>query len=119
MTKGKEMEVPEDLETVTNFLHRSDPFRQLHYSVLNGKVGNMLDILLKRHYTLLIANIPYGFQITGSMYDDVPYKYPQIEKMVKDFAKLILAPINIISSRNAALVHWCITLTHPEGTQIT
>ena len=49
MTKGKELEVPEDSETVKSFLHRSDPFRQLHYSVFHGEVGNMLSILPKRH----------------------------------------------------------------------
>ena len=53
----------------------------------------MLDILPKRHYTLLVVDIPYGFRITGSMYDDVPFKYPQIEKMVKDFAESILATL--------------------------
>ena len=71
MTKGKELEVSEDSETVKSFLHRSDPFRQLHYSVFYGEVGNMLSILPKRHYTLLIVDIPYGFRIMGSMYDDV------------------------------------------------
>ena len=64
ITKGKELEVPEDSETVKSFLHRSDPFRQLHYSVFHGEVGNMLSILPKRHYTLLIADIPYAIQIS-------------------------------------------------------
>ena len=93
MTKGKELEVLEDSETFKSFLHRTDPFRSLYYSVFNGEVGNMLNILPKRHYTLLIANIPYGFRITRSMYDDFPYKYPKIEKMVKDFLELTLAPL--------------------------
>ena len=74
MMKGKELDVPEDSETVKSFLHRADPFRQLHYTVFNGEVANMLSILPKRHYTLLIADIPYGFRITGSMYDDEPFK---------------------------------------------
>ena len=74
-------------------LHKSDPFRQLHYSVFNEEVANMLSILPKRHYTLLIAEIQYGFRIMGSMYDNVPFKYPRTEKMVKDFAELTLAPV--------------------------
>ena len=93
MMKGKELDVPEDSETVKSFLHRAEPFRQLHYSVFNGEVANMLSILPKRHYTLLIADIPYGFHITGSIYDDKPFKCPQIKKMVKDFAELTLAPL--------------------------
>ena len=68
-------------------------FYPLYYSVFNREVGNMLDPLPKRHYTLLIIDIPYGFWITGSMYDDLPYKYPQIEKMVKYFVELTLAPL--------------------------
>ena len=63
----------------------------------------MFDILPKRHYTLLVANIPYGFRISGSTFDDVPYKYPQIEKMVKDFAELTLAPL------------WRIVILHSMG----
>ena len=93
MTKGKELEVPEDSDTVKSFLHKSDPFRQLYYSVYNGDVGNMLDILPKRHSRLLVMDIPYGFRIMGSTYDGVPSKYPQIERMVKDIVELTLAPL--------------------------
>ena len=88
----------------------------------------MLDLLPRRHYTLLIADIPYGFRIVGSTYDDVPFKYPQIEKMVKDFAELTLAPlwrIIIFHSMGQSLsvtttlksrchatehMHWCVTI---------
>ena len=66
MTKRKVLEVLEDSEIVKSFFHRFDPYRQLHYNVFNGKVGNMLSILPKRHYMLLIADIPYGFRITVS-----------------------------------------------------
>ena len=107
MTKGKEMELPEDSETVKSFLHRSDPFKQLHYSVFNGDVSQMLELLPRRHYTLLIADIPYGFRIAGSTYDDVPFKYPQIEKMVKDFAELTLAPL------------WRIVIFHSMGQSLS
>ena len=76
MTKGKELEVSEDSATVKRFLHRAGPFKQLHYNVFHGDVANMLNILPKGHYTLLEADIPYELQITGSMFDDVPFKYP-------------------------------------------
>ena len=93
MTKGKELDVSQDSKTVKSVLHRADPFRHLHYCVFNRKVANILNILLKRHYILLIVDIPYGFRITRSIYDDKTFKYPQIEKMVKDFAELTLAPL--------------------------
>ena len=76
MTKGKELELSEDSKATKCFLHRVDPFKQLHYSVFNGEVANMLELLPKRHYTLLVVDIPYGFWITGSTYDDVPFRYP-------------------------------------------
>ena len=85
-----ELEVPEDSNTIKRFLHKSDLFRQLYYSVYNGDVGNVLDILPKRHYTLLMADIPSGFQISGSTYDDVAYKYPQIENMVKELWRIVI-----------------------------
>ena len=72
-------------------------------SVFNGEVGIMLTTLPKRLYTLLISDIPYGFQITGSMYDDVSYKYPLIMKMVTNFTKLILTPL------------WRIVIFHSMG----
>ena len=34
MTKGKELEVPEDSETVKSFLRRVDRLRQLYYNVI-------------------------------------------------------------------------------------
>ena len=37
---------------------------------------------------LLIADIPYGFRMAGSTYDNEPFRFKQIEKMVKDFAEL-------------------------------
>ena len=67
----------------------------------------MLSILPKRHYTLLIADIPFVFWITGSMYDDMPYKYPQIEKMVKDFVELTLVPL------------WRIVIFHSMGQSLS
>ena len=89
------------------FLAQSDPYRQLHYSLFNGEVGNILSILPKRHYTLLTANIPYGFRIMGSMYNDVPYKYPHVEKMVKAFVELSLAPL------------WRIVIFHSMGQSLS
>ena len=85
MTNGKEIEIPEVSEIVKSFIHRADPLKVLHYSVFSGDVTNILEILLKRHYTLLIGDIPYGFRITGSMYDDFPFKYLQIESLLKTF----------------------------------
>ena len=41
------------------------------------------------------------------MNDDVPFKYPQIEKMVKDFAGLTIAPL------------WRIVIFHSTGQSLS
>ena len=46
---------------------------------------------------------PMALEYWGSTYDDVPYKYPQIEKMVKDFTEVTLAPL------------WRIVIFHSMG----
>ena len=70
-------------------------------------MSNILTILPKGNYTLLIVGIPYGFRITESMYDDVPYKYSQIEKMAKDLAELTLASL------------WRIVIFHSMGQSLS
>ena len=41
----------------------------------------------------MIADIPYGFRLTGSIYDEEPYMYNQLEKMINDFANLTTTPL--------------------------
>jgi hypothetical protein len=53
----------------------------------------MLKLLPRKDYTLPIADIPYGFRLAGSINDEEPYKYAQLDKMVKDFAQLTIAPL--------------------------
>ena len=36
----------------------------------------------------MIVSIPYGFRIARSTYGDEPFRFKQLEKMVKDFAEL-------------------------------
>ena len=38
----------------------------------------------------MVADIPYGFRMARSIYDDEPFRFKQLEKMVKDFAELIV-----------------------------
>jgi hypothetical protein len=73
--------------------HPSDKLHSLSYGVFCGDVVEMLKLLPRKDYTLLTANIPYGFRLTGSINDEEPYKYAQLDKMVKDFAKLTIAPL--------------------------
>ena len=51
-------------------------------------VAEMIEMLPRKEYTLLVANIPYGFPMAGLSYDEEPFRLKQLEKMVKDFADL-------------------------------
>ena len=56
-----------------------------------GDVAEMIQMVLKKEYTLLVHDIPYGFHMAGSTYDEEPFRFKQLEKMVKDFADLTTA----------------------------
>ena len=71
----------------------------------------MLDILPKRPYTLLVTDIPYGFCITRSTYNDMPYKYPQIEKIVKYFVGIVMEDHNISLHGSVIIDNKCFEVT--------
>ena len=39
------------------------------------------------------THIPYGFRLVGSVNDEEPFKYIQLEKMIKEFTKLTTMPL--------------------------
>ena len=59
----------------------------MYYNVYCGDVAKMIQMLPKE-YTLLVADIPYGFRTARSSYDEEPFRFKQLEKMVKDFVDL-------------------------------
>ena len=76
-----------------SFTHPSDILHSLLYGVFSGDVADMSSLLPKKDYSLMIADIPYGFRLAGSINDEEPFKYNQLEKMIKDFAKLTSASL--------------------------
>ena len=88
----KAFETDED-DTFKTFSHKKDITQDLYYNVICGDVIEMIQKVLKKEYTLLIANIPYGFRMAGSSYNDEPFKFKQLEKIVKDFAELTTASL--------------------------
>ena len=83
----------EDDGTFKKFSHKNDITRDLYYNVYCGDVADMIQKLPKKEYTLMVADIPYGFRMAGSIYDDEPYRFKQLEKKVKDFADLTTASL--------------------------
>ena len=82
----------EDDGALKKFSHK-DITKDLFYNVFCGDVADMISKLPKKDYSLLIADIPYGFQMAGSSYDDEPFRFKQLEKMVKDFVELTIASL--------------------------
>ena len=57
--------------TMKIFCNPNDPMKERLYKVvIGGEVDKMLDILTKRDYSLVIADIPYGFNMAGSTNDE-------------------------------------------------
>ena len=78
----------DDDDTFKKFSHRKDISRELYYNVYCGDVMEMIQMVPKKEYTFLIADILYGFLMVGSSYDEESFRFKQLEKMVKDFADL-------------------------------
>ena len=85
-------EVEED-GSFKKFNHKKHITRDCYYNVFCGDVFDIIQIVPKKEYTLMIGNIPYHFRMAGSSYDDEPFRFKQLEKMVKDFAELTTAPL--------------------------
>ena len=75
--------------TFKRFSHKKDITHDLYYNVYCGDVADMNLTLPRKDYTLLIAEIPYGFRMSGSSYDDKPFRFKQLERMVKHFAEMM------------------------------
>ena len=55
----------EDDGTFKKFSHKKDITRDLYYNVYCGDVADMIQKLPKKEYTLMVADIPYGFRMAG------------------------------------------------------
>ena len=73
-----------DDDTFNKFSHKKDITHKLYYNMYCGDVVDMIPVVPKKEYTLLVADIPYGFRMAGSSYDEEPFRFKQLEKMVKD-----------------------------------
>ncbi|MCO5605810.1 hypothetical protein L7F22_059994 [Adiantum nelumboides] len=56
--------------------------------MFEGKVENMESFVPKRHYTLGIADAPYGFKAPHSINDDVKYGLSAYKKVIEAFKKV-------------------------------
>ena len=52
---------------------------ELYYNVYYVDVLEIIQTVPKKDYTLLIVDIPYGFCMAGSSYDDEPFRFKQLQ----------------------------------------
>ena len=55
----------EDDGTLKKFSHKQDITKDLFYNVFCGDVAQLSSKLPKKEYSLLVADIPYGFRMAG------------------------------------------------------
>ena len=60
--------------TFKNFSNKKDITRELYYNVYCSDVAEIFQMLPKE-YTLLVVDIPYGFRMVGSSYDEEPFRF--------------------------------------------
>ncbi|MCO5606960.1 hypothetical protein L7F22_061151 [Adiantum nelumboides] len=87
----------EDVENIVNnpnistFVSDDITTLPVQYSVFEGKVENMESFVPRRHYTLGIADAPYGFKAPHSINDDVKYGLSTYKKVIEAFKKVTSA----------------------------
>ena len=64
-----------------------------NYSLNVGDVRLMDQFVQKQKYTLAIADVPYGFNLSGSEFDDVPFSKTDLVEMITKFAASTTSPI--------------------------
>lgn len=78
--------------TLQPFISRASPLQRHYWSLFNIDVKE-ISTIPKRDFALAIADIPYGYKLRGSTLDDTPYKYKEIDHMIKSFKELTQSPI--------------------------
>ncbi|MCO5585897.1 hypothetical protein L7F22_039831 [Adiantum nelumboides] len=87
----------EDAENIVNnpdistFVSNDITTLPVQYSMFEGKVENMESFVPRRHYTLGIADAPYGFKAPHSINDDVKYGLSTYKKVIEAFKKITSA----------------------------
>ncbi len=70
------------------------------YQVIHGDCTKLVDCIKAQDFTLIIADIPYGFKIKDSRFDDEPFK-------VKDYTDFIEGLLKVTTAK-----HWRLVTFH-------
>jgi hypothetical protein len=64
----------------------------IQYKVILGDYEKLASIVLKKEYSLVIVDIPHGYNIQNIGYDTKPYAYQDFNKVVMGFTEVRTSP---------------------------
>ena len=65
----------------------------MQYKVIVGDCANIANLVPKKEYSLVIANIPHGYNIKNITYDYEPYTYQLFNKVISGFVDVTTSPL--------------------------
>ena len=65
----------------------------VQYKVIFGDCANIANLVPKKEYSLVIADIPHGYNIKKITYDCEPYNYQLFNKVVTRFMDVTTSPL--------------------------
>ena len=65
----------------------------IQYQVIQGDCEDIVKLIPKRDYSLVIAYIPHGLNIPNIDYDSDPYNYQPLIKVVVGFVEVTSSPL--------------------------
>ncbi len=65
----------------------------IQYQIIEGDCEDILKLVPKRDYSLVIVGIPHGFNIPNIEYDSDPYTYQDLSKVAVGFVQVTTSPL--------------------------
>ena len=65
----------------------------MQYKVIVGDCANIANLVPKNEHSLVIADIPHGYNIKNITYDCEPYTYQLFNKVVSGFIDVTTSPL--------------------------
>jgi len=77
--------------TLTHFIWNG--LDTIQYQVIQCNYEDIVKLIPKMDYALVIADIPHGFNIPNIDYDSDPYTYQALSKVVAEFVEVTSSPL--------------------------
>eukprot|EP01018_Ginkgo_biloba_P038480 Gb_37443 [translate_table: standard] len=66
----------------------AEEFTNLSYAIYNGDCEKLDTLVPRKEYSLMIVDIPHGYNIKGCINDEEPFSYKQFKRVVEEFCKV-------------------------------